>query len=325
MDCAPSQSTNAYVTSITHPSSYAVPHIETFTYNYQPGQLATSVDQNQQSTAYTYADSFGRLTKVNYPDGGNTGYTYNEAATPFSLTTSKARDSNSSDNVVSVATVTGMGEVDETQLTSDPSGTDETDTVYDGLARVYTVSNPYRTTSDSTYGITTTLYDALGRTVSVTKPDGGVVGSQYGSTNTVGDNSFCTTVTDEAGKVRETCVDGLGRTLHVIEDPTGKDYRTDYTYDALGNLLSVSQGGQPRTFSYDSLSRLTQAVNPESGTESYTYDLNGNLLTRHALLVRGGRGGAERDRPERKQRHRLRLFWRRAAGAGDGERRLLLL
>src|SRR6266851_1680879 len=37
-----------------------------------------------------------------------------------------------------------------------------------------------------------------------------------------------------------------------------------------------------RTFQYDSLSRLTSASNPESGTTSYTYDANGNVITRTA-------------------------------------------
>jgi hypothetical protein len=45
---------------------------------------------------------------------------------------------------------------------------------------------------------------------------------------------------------------------------------TDYRYDPLGNLLLVSQGYcnscQQRHFTYDSLSRLISAQNPESGT-----------------------------------------------------------
>jgi RHS repeat-associated protein len=54
----------------------------------------------------------------------------------------------------------------------------------------------------------------------------------------------------------------------------------------------VSQGGQAncqigstwysRCFSYDSLRRLTTANNPESGITSYTYDNNGNLVSKTA-------------------------------------------
>ena len=59
-----------------------------------------------------------------------------------------------------------------------------------------------------------------------------------------------------------------------------KDYVTSYTHDALGNLTGVNEVGQARTFLYDSLSRLTSASNPESGTVTYTYDNNGNMATR---------------------------------------------
>ena len=72
----------------------------------------------------------------------------------------------------------------------------------------------------------------------------------------------------------------------------GSPYITLYTYDALSNLVQVQQkGGDPnsanwrtRAFSYDSLSQLTGAYNPESGTTSYTYDNNGNALTKTTAL-----------------------------------------
>jgi RHS repeat-associated protein len=62
---------------------------------------------------------------------------------------------------------------------------------------------------------------------------------------------------------------------------------TLYQYDSMGNLLRVDQKGtvpsdstqwRTRTFVYDSLSRLLTANNPESGTISYSYDADGNLL-----------------------------------------------
>jgi RHS repeat-associated protein len=61
---------------------------------------------------------------------------------------------------------------------------------------------------------------------------------------------------------------------------------TYYSYDTLGNLLRVEQRGgttdatqwRVRTFTYDSLSRLLTANNPESGTITYLYDADGELL-----------------------------------------------
>ena len=72
-----------------------------------------------------------------------------------------------------------------------------------------TVSNPYFTTSDPTYGITQTIYDALDRPLLVQKQDGSF------STVTYQDN--CTLAEDEAGKARRTCTDGLGRLVEVEE------------------------------------------------------------------------------------------------------------
>ena len=73
-----------------------------------------------------------------------------------------------------------------------------------------------------------------------------------------------------------------------------KPYVTQYSYDALGNLTCVVQKGsdttafttcaaapaawRPRSFTYDSLSRLLTATNPESGTITYSYDPVGNVL-----------------------------------------------
>ena len=62
---------------------------------------------------------------------------------------------------------------------------------------------------------------------------------------------------------------------------------TSYTYDARGNLIQVSQGSQQRLFTYDTLSRLKTARNPEQVNSSsvmvatqYTYDDASNLTTR---------------------------------------------
>jgi RHS repeat-associated protein len=68
-------------------------------------------------------------------------------------------------------------------------------------------------------------------------------------------------------------------------------YITLYQYDTLGNMLRVDQKGsaptdstqwRTRTFAYDSLSRLLTAVNPESGTISFAYDADGNLVQKIA-------------------------------------------
>ena len=151
-------------------------------------------------------------------------------------------------------------------------------------------SNPYRGT---TTGWARTRADQLGRVVEVGHFSGAARPSAaaaptWGKTTTSHDGEY-TTVTDPAGKTRRSRLDGLGRLVRV-DEPTGSppalgtvgspNQGTSYTYSALGNLTRVTQGAQTRTFAYDSLSRLTSAANPESGTIAYTYDNNGNLTQR---------------------------------------------
>src|SRR2546425_7271685 len=73
----------------------------------------------------------------------------------------------------------GVGTPVESKLITDPEATDFTDTTYDGLGRVWKVSNRYRSTSDASYGITTYSYDALGRVSKITRPDSSVLQTSY--------------------------------------------------------------------------------------------------------------------------------------------------
>jgi len=283
---------NAYVSRIDYPLN----QFETFSHDCASGRLSWAEDRNQQRTTYTYDDSLGRLTEINYPDTGLTTYTYNESSYPFNLVTTKKI--NPSTNYVTNQVVDGLGQVTQNQITSAPSII-KTDTTYDGLSRVWKVSNPYVSTGEATYGLTTYSYDALGRVTSLLRPDGGTVTTAYGVTNPLSDNTYCTSVTDEQNKARKSCSDGLGRLRHVFEDSASLGYETTYQYDALDNLLQVDQKGndanpanwRTRTFAYDSLSRLTSASNPEislpNGTLcpiSYSYDANGNLTSKVAPL-----------------------------------------
>jgi RHS repeat-associated protein len=320
----PPDPTNAFLTMVTYPQTNGVSHIEKYAYAYSSGEVTSSTDQNNQATSYKYVDNLARLTETDYPDGGKTTLTYDDAAynpsTPSpSVTTTKAITS--STNLISVSAMDGLGNLVQTRLTSDPDGTDYTTTTYDGQAKPYQVYNPTRcnppTTNcgESTWGYTTTVYDALGRTCLVAPPDATPPTSFVCPTTRPADTVLTTysgntaTTTDEAGMSRESVTDGLGRLTQVFEDPGSSphlNYETDYTYDPLNNLTSVNQKcgttnsayWRTRTFTYDSLSRLLCASNPENssaacpltatasyttGTTGYAYDGNGNLLQKTSL------------------------------------------
>ena len=288
--------TNAYVTKITYPKT-GTNHIVSFTYGYNDGELTTATDQNSQVTTYRYNDDLDRITETDYPDQGQTTLSYSDAGPSPSVTTTKLIATGV--NEVIIATSDGMGHTVETTLSSDPDGATYTVANYAGIGKPYQVYNPTRCSTpttncgETTWGITTYTYDGLGRTTKVAEPDGSSVSTSYSGNQT--------TVTDEAGNQRTSQTDGLGRLQYVWEAPnnTGYNYQTVYAYDALSDLLSVNQNGsRARTFTYDSLSRLLCAANPEvqivtcpasgttfpAGAITYTYDLNGNLLNKMAPM-----------------------------------------
>jgi len=269
--CLPSGgSAKAYVTSATN----ALNQVTSSTYNSCSGTVATTTDPNNQTASSTY-DLMGRMTQTNLPGGGQSNRSFSESATPLSLTGSVKIDATRTAS--STDSVDGLGRVTQSRLDTDPQGVTYTDITYDALERKKPVSNPYRTTGDPTYGVTSFGYDALSRLTAVAAPSGGSVTTVYAGN--------CTTVTDQAAKKRKSCGDALGRLTQVFEDPGGLNYETDYQYDTLDNLTSVVQSGsRQRTFAYNSLSQLTSASNPESGTISYTYDSDGNLLTKVSPL-----------------------------------------
>ena len=287
------QVTDAYVTQITLPTTNGVSHINRCAYGFINGELTESIDENGQISTYQYNDWLGQPNGTSYPDGGQVTISYNDAPTTPSATTTRLVSSGVS--ITNVSVKDGMEHETQKQLTSDPDGTDYTDTTYDGLGLVWKRSNPHRTAASSTDGTTTFYYDALGRECLKVPPDGTQPpGAMCPATRPTGDvltvySGNCATVTDEAGKSRKSCSDAFGRITQAFEDPSGVNYETDYTYNALGSLLSTNQKGsaptdstqwRTRTYTYDSLGRVSTAIAPESGTGSYIYDANSNVLSR---------------------------------------------
>jgi YD repeat-containing protein len=307
--CLPSGGNAASnLTSVTD----ALGHVTSAKYNSCSSTLASVTDPNSQVTSYNY-DLLNRRTQTTFPDTGQTSICYSDVSgatcqtasgSPLkAVTTSKIT---SSLNLVSTAVVDGLGRITQTQINSDPEGPVYTDTTYDGKGRKSTVSNPYRSTSDSTYGTTTYVYDALDRNCVVVPPDGTAVSPSACPTTPPARDVFtsyagnCSTVTDQAGKTRKSCTDAIGRLTGIWEDPSGLHYETDYQYTVLNDLSCVAQKAtdttplttcaaapatwRPRSFTYNSLSQLVTAANPESGTLSYSYDANGNLQAKTTPL-----------------------------------------
>jgi RHS repeat-associated protein len=268
----PGQYSYAFATKVTNAANQIV-HVQ---FDFDTGRPVNAEDVNGVvSRGYSDNETLDRPTKIIRASGvggvqNQTTFAYDDANR--SVTTTSDLTSNTDGLLVSNGLYDGLGRTTDSRQYEGSSHYIAVQTQYDALGRAYKVSNPFRPWQSETAVWTTSAFDALGRVTSVKAPDNAIVSSSY-SGNTV-------TATDQASKARKSVTDALGRLTTVYEDPSSLNYSTGYTYDVLNNLTQVSQGSQTRTFAYDSLKRLTSAANPESGTVSYTYDNNGNLLTR---------------------------------------------
>ena len=283
---------NSFPTSISEPLSLS----RSLTWNCVGGVMLTATDENGKTVTsdYTTDADFWRPDFVLDQLQNKTTMTYS------GQTAVEADLSFNGVNSVSGAraTVDGLGRPILNQRPQTPSlaeyDTSETD--YNVMGQPSRSTMPFQAaagvTSSSAPG-TTVVYDALGRPKTVTDGGGGTVSYSYTG------NDVLQTVGPNQNFQKQFEYDGLGRLTSVCEVTAGTSawpggtcaqtnpltgYWTKYTYDALGNLLTVTQNAQSsgntqtRKYAYDELSRVISETNPETGNSSsgsdiaYTYD-----------------------------------------------------
>ncbi len=289
-------------------------------------QNGTSPRDSAHTTHYSY-DSMYRVIGTTYPDSGSVTTIYSSPVISFPSDVTSTQGSGyypttvnpaatetttvaamPDPSMVSSRTYDGLGR----PLYSRAANGAYTADGYDLVGNLCAVSNPSTmapptsglscsagqnpSSSDSTDGIIYMSYDPLGRLQVKTQQDGNAQFWTY-NVNTV-------TVKDENGNLHEQVSDGLGRLVQVLEPDgsqtagTSPTLETDYGYDALGNLSRVNQWGVPantpgarvRTFSYDMLSRLICASNPENSSALCPIQAGGSYTagtTGHSYFANG--------------------------------------
>ena len=289
---SPSAVTNAFPTKITLAATGSI----NLCYYWGSGKSASATDQNGATTASHFLDPMDRRTHV-IPPLGWTEWTYASNETEFDAYTGIS-DLNPSTNCTScrhdAAYLDSLGRVSGSKLLSDPDGaTTTSSTTYDSNSRIQTSANPYRSTSDPTYGVETLSYDGLNRVTQIQDADSNVAKTYYGAavSNVTGANTtqlcvstygygYPTLYVDEASKMRETWTDGFGRVIEV-DEPNSTGNLTSYTcyaYDPANNLSQVNHtvGSQTqgRAYGHDNLGRVYLAGGVESST-NYSYTKSG--------------------------------------------------
>jgi YD repeat-containing protein len=242
------------------------------TYDFNTGLVLAAKDANGRESTTTYDANTLRPQTVSLPTGAHSDYAYNDTAMTVTETTYLAASEGGAIADQNVKLLNGMGQVWQEQARAPDEGGnqkwDYVDTTFDNMGRVSQQSRPYR--SGDTLQWTTPTYDALGRTTIVIAPDGSTTKSFYNETNRPpGASSLpgeVTRVQDAWGRERWGRADAQGHLVEVAEPNPGSTSGsvfdsgaliTTYAYNTLGDLVTVNQGAQTRSFKYDSLGRLT--------------------------------------------------------------------
>jgi YD repeat-containing protein len=254
------------------------------------GQPKSVTDPNSQTGTTTY-DALGRKFTTNMPDGLVSTMAYNYGGT-FVIGTQNIQSTTSGGglptSLVSKTYFDGLGRRIKTESpgAADGGGTLKVlviETQYDSRGLVKQSSLPYKQGTESTNGRwSISTYDALGRTIQITNPDN--------TRNKVCYNGWITTTIDPKLHKKVETKDAYGR-LITVQEYTGTQAdclttsgilyaTTNYQYDLLGNLLSVTDTkGNVSSMTYDTLGRKLTMHDPDMGNWSYAYDANGNLDT----------------------------------------------
>ena len=276
------------------------------------GQLQSRTDPNAAVTRLTY-DVFGRVTEIRQPgaDWSNPAtekYAYTDSPAPLAVKHSLRDDQNGDTSSAATylddwAYYDGLGQVIQTQREA-ASGSQSiiASTQYHPLGGVKQQNVPYfyaaaggtYRTPDWNQPQTQTIYDGLGRPLVVTHPDGTATETRYTVEHNPADPDFAEprlavhTIDANRRFVRRAS-DVFGNLRSVSEStgswpvgqpyPTwGSEYRTRYTYDVAGRLLTVADHAYNQTtLTYDLLGRKTAMSDPDMGAWTYAYDATGNL------------------------------------------------
>ena len=257
------------------------------------GNKLTEKDANGNVTAYAY-DQNNNLIKVTDALGNVTENTYDKLNRLVQVK-----------NARGAITKYGYDSLGRRTTVTDAKGNIFT-TSYDANGNVLKITDSNgNTVKESTFnslnlpaavtdpaaGTTSYVYSATGKPIKITDPLNQTKVLTYNS------RGMNTSVTDPTESTSYASYDKLGN-ITELKGPLGA--KTSYVYDCVGRLTSettpsggsikytynahglmakiLNARGQAKDITYDSIGRITGYTCPE-GTASFTYDLNGNVLT----------------------------------------------
>jgi YD repeat-containing protein len=276
-------STRSYPVKITN----ALGHVVEYEYDDRFGKVLAQKDANGTWAYYDY-DFFGRLTGVDYPDGGRQTVTYHDDVFPQYITT-RVKEDAAGNTIDSYTFQDGLGRKIQTIHFGEAGTPIVTKIRYDEMGRAVQRFGSFFGDFIGYYAdsqvpadapASSTVYDLRGRPKSVEVPLGQDALPETTAVTTFSYSGLSTTITDPDGARKTETKDYLGRIVEVIEYGDLEQIRTTYGYNAAGDLLQVvDQDGHAIRIHYDSLGRKINMDDPDMGYWRYSYDGNGNLKT----------------------------------------------
>jgi RHS repeat-associated protein len=210
-----------------------------------------------QTVTYSY-NVAGNLTKIDYPTGTDTDFTYD----------SRGRRSTMVD--VTGTTTWTYNDADEVTQIAQPNGTISYEWRDNG--------QPKKRTEPGSVTVTFG-YDSYGRPTTTTRAD-----SSWNDTTTIAYDSYGRPLTKTLDNTTKEHYeyDSLSRLNKVmVKNSAGTTTlrSQNWVYDGVGNMTSRTIEGVTTTYSYDNIHQLITESRSGSLLE-YTYDANGNRLTK---------------------------------------------
>jgi RHS repeat-associated protein len=239
-----------------------------------------SCSETQRWTTSDY-DTFGRLTKITYPDAS----TMTKSYTPLRTTTvdqmgfRKIHEKDAHDRLIRVEEYAAAGALYATTLygydtlgnlvtITDAAG-NQTTMTYDPLSRKVAINDPDM--GQWLYG-----YDLMGNLTSQTDAKGITITFTYDPLSRVTQKNYPTGKKITYAYDEALSTNSIGR-LTTISDPSGTE---KYNYDTMGRVTELTKTIDSASYttktSYDAMGRIATFTYPDEETITYAYDTGGN-------------------------------------------------
>ena len=300
------QVVHSYVSQVTDAYGYT----SSSDYDYKWGAPVQVTDINDQTIQYAF-DDYGRMITLTGPYELASGKPYTiafeyfpEADIPYAHTLHY--DSVYDSNIETYSFTDGLGRPVQVKKTAllfeDPSSEDTPGyivsgkVIYDAFGRATEAYQPvfeaegnaanYNISSDNVQP-TINQYSVLDSILHITLPDGSTSSHTYNIGGYEGEQMYVDTLVDALGNMSVIYTKANERQAAIVRKTGDGDIVTNFEYNAIGELLTVTDPeGNKSTSTYNLLGNRISYDQPDAGLTEFIYDGTGNIVNKITANLR---------------------------------------